>query len=30
MEGLEGGHRFSAACPESCLGPTVRGEALLF
>jgi hypothetical protein len=29
VEGLKGGHRFSAACPESCLGPSVCGEALL-
>jgi hypothetical protein len=29
MEGLKGGHRFSAACPESRLGPSVCGEALL-
>jgi hypothetical protein len=29
MEGLQGGHRFSAACPESCLDLCL-GEALLF
>jgi hypothetical protein len=30
MEGFKGGHCFSAACPESRLGPSVRGETLLF
>jgi hypothetical protein len=30
MEGFKGGHRFSAACPESRLSPSVRGETLLF
>jgi hypothetical protein len=30
MEGLQGGHRFSAACPESCLGPmSWRGITIL-
>jgi hypothetical protein len=30
IEGFKGGHRFSAACLESCLGPSVRGETFLF
>jgi hypothetical protein len=30
MESLKGSHRFSVACPESRLGPSVFGEVLRF